>query len=139
MRGHKIHGTVGDADPIEWGGGVVFRVTEGRDYAGRKMKPYYVVEYTDGLDWEGADPERMEVYRVPVEPDFFGWNDWVDVDDVADSIGIDAAALARLGRSRTVMDRVEALIAVAGYYGWHELDSYPLTLSSDEIEERWEL
>jgi len=119
--------TIGDVDPVEYGGGVVFKNEYGP-----------VVEYTHGLDWDGADPNAMEVYRVPVPADVFGDHSWANLKDLADFEGRTTKALRKLGKSRLVMGRVAALEAIASYYGWHELDHYPLTLTADEINARWE-
>jgi len=39
----KIYDRIGDVDPIEYAGGVVFKTDHG-----------YEIEYTHGLDWEGS-------------------------------------------------------------------------------------
>ncbi len=125
----RIFDRIGDADPIEYGGGVVTKDPDGG----------YSIEYTHGLDWEGSDPKKMPVFRVPVEGDVFEWNDWADVEDIADFTSIDPDELLALGRGRRIMGRVAVTQDIASYYGWDNLDSYPVSFSAKELEKRWKL
>lgn len=127
-------GEIGDVNPIEYGGGFVFGGDPGSG------GPW--VEYVYGLDEVGT-PESMLVYRADLHSDgkeFLSWYDWVDWDKIADSLGdysgIDHYTASKL---RTAQARAMATQDVAGYYGWSELDQYPLELSAAELAARWEL
>jgi len=120
--------SIGDVNPIEYGGGVVVDHGHGPQ-----------IEYTHGLDFDGADPAAMVVYQVPVEDDVFGWHDWADIKGIASFVDSTPAELRAAGKSLQLMERVWATECIADYHGWVNLDEYPITLSEEELEERWEL
>lgn len=69
---------------------------------------------------------RWYVYRtnLPKEPA----PDWVDVDAIKESMDIDKD-LAHMFSSAVDGDRAFAWQMVAEYYGWEELDYYPLVMT----------
>lgn len=82
----------------------------------------------------GFNPSlRWTVYRALVERP-----DWIDLDDVSRSSGIEAETLKALLDSREPMALAQVFMMVGGHYGWYELDSEPLQLTKAEIEERYE-
>lgn len=127
-RSPRIVHRFGDVNPLEYGGGVVFATKDG-----------YALERTGGLEDEGETPSHMTVYGVSIPEDVFAWYDWANADSIAETIGSDAATLAKLGRSKLVKDRVRAIEDIAGYHGWYELDQYPITLTLRELKKRWKL
>jgi hypothetical protein len=138
MSAARKLGSVGDINPIEHGGGYVLAYPN-------DSTP--VLEYFDGLESireEEIDldnPEHLKLtatlYRVDVPHDAhalmrdFDWVDWIAVER---STGVDLVP-AQLDRSVTA--RADAIVDAAGYYGWHELDTYPLTLTLGELIKRW--
>jgi hypothetical protein len=120
-------GSVGDVNPVDYGGGFVYKLPG-------DPEPY--IEYVHGLD--GGDTEgRMTLYRDSIPADVFAHYNWAKVEEIARYIGADPDELRRLGASRKVMDRAYAVEAIASYHGWHELDQYPLELTEKELRRRW--
>lgn len=126
-KGSRRIGTFGDVNPVDYGGGVIYR----NEYGTR-------VEYTHGLDG-GDTPEKMTVYSVDVPDDVFAEYTWAKPEDVASSIGTSGAQLIASGMSRSLQERVGVIEEIAGYYGWHELDDYPLTMTEKELRRRWRM
>lgn len=124
-------GNIGDVNPIEYGGGFVFKNEYG-----------YFVEYTHGMESDCPDVEKLSrcelaLYSVPVPDDVFSDHDWVKVEEVARTIGADPEELRKAGSSNNVMERVRALEDIASHWGWNELDHYPQTVKASELKRRW--
>jgi len=129
--------SVGDVNPIEYGGGFVYSEDGNR-----------WIEYTSGVeDVEDAPMEgdpgyediKLTVYLVAVEDDVFGWHSWAKIADIARTSGYAKQDLKAAGKSSKLRDRVWATEAIAGMWGWYELDNYPITLTVAELGERWKL
>lgn len=139
-------GTVGDVNPIDHGGGFIFS-------APGQNGPW--IEYTHGLsdddreipdEWlDDGEPnpaylaQRVTVYRVDLETNgkaLLSSLSWVDIGAVERSCGY-AETDNPYRRLRTARERASLVEDVAGYYGWHELDPYPLEMSLAELRERW--
>ena len=142
MRVKKI-GSVGDVNPMEYGGGFIFSA---KGVGG----PW--IEWFDGLDvlvdeigQASADdiPDfEVAVYRVSLEKDakdFLSQYDWVDWGDVASSTGQNVKVYTTPSQLKSVQARAMALLDAAGYYGWHEFDQYRLIITIAELEKRWGL
>lgn len=131
-------GSVGDVNPVEYGGGCIFTQWESGG-------PW--VEYTHGLESEHPDATEddpnasLTVYRVGLEkngPSFLGWYDWIDWEEVAESVDADVKVYGP-SRLKTSQARSLALQDAADFYGWHEFDHYPETFTVRELEQRWQL
>jgi len=144
MRGARKLGSIGDVNPIDYGGGYIFSAPE-------VGGPW--VEYFEGLDsddrvsrigyGEDADEKidalKVELYRVDLGkdgPDFLRDYDWVDWEDVAATTGQDPSAYAP-GKLRTAQQRALAVQDATSLHGWHNFDSYPLQMTVAELRERW--
>lgn len=145
---HEL-GTVGDCDPINHGGGFILAPRDKRT----GDSPW--IEYTDGLSNvdinavdeydEDGEPnpaylaQRVTVYRVDLETSgeaLLSTLSWVDLNAVKRSCGY-AGTDSPYGLLRTARQRAELVVDVANYYGWYELDSYPLEMSLADLRERW--
>jgi hypothetical protein len=122
----KKIGSIGDVNPIEYGGGVVFDTEYGP-----------IIEYTYGLEDESDDANEMDVYQVSVARSVWDDLNWAYEMEIAEVTGIQLRKLVKMGKSKDVMDRVAAYEAAASVYGWHELDQYPVKLTAKELEQRW--
>jgi hypothetical protein len=131
---HIIVAQIGDADPIIYGGGVVFLV-EGDHEA---------LDYTYGLESEG-DPEKLWVYQFSIDP--VNIEDHVktlvgdDYPGFRDSLGLEERSIREyLARAREG-PLARALMAedLISYWGGQNLDSYPIQLTPPEIALRWGL
>jgi hypothetical protein len=132
-------GSIGDVNPIEYGGGYIFSAP---DIDGPWVEYYYGME--SELPNVEEDPEDVPhllatVYRVDLHSnarEFLNWYDWIDWEDVADSTGQDVDVY-RPSRLKSVRDRAFAIWDAASHYGWHEFDQYPLQLTLGELMRRW--
>lgn len=142
-------GTIGDVNPIECGGGFIFEDSTGVYPPELEViEPWEVREFLD----ENGDIGRWTVYRVVLErctfkggvlsdnkfhPDYPVW--FADkIQSVADCNGIDVDELRDALCSNDAMARAGAYEALAGYFGWDEFDTGPLTIDSrEEIDARY--
>lgn len=129
-------GTIGDVNPIEYGGGIVFAPKE------EGYSP--TLEVTYGLDDDSVnvieDDEgstKLKLYRVDIADDASTDLSWVDWEGVARSIGSTESQLLKEARSKDLMARVYAYESAAGYYGWQTFDSRPLDITARELDGRW--
>ncbi len=120
-------GQIGDVNPLDYGGGRIFLGPDG---------PY--LEYTQGLDDDQEEETAtLVVYRVDLAPDALADLDWATPEDIAGYTGQTVGDLRKAGRSKSPVTRATVYEDVAGYYGWENIDSYPLSLSYQELEQRW--
>ena len=114
----RIVGHIGDVNWPEYDGGPIYRHPDG----------------SYSLNYIIVDEERPRWYVYRVGLDKEPLPDWVDPTDVAP----DATTLLRKNwNSPNVRKRAWARWDVANYYGWDELDSYPLVLTRREIQSRY--
>lgn len=138
--GLVLIGSFGDVSAEEYGGGKVFRRPDGTLF----------LEYTHGVETEAgardlhldytdeaAEDVPLTVYRRDVELDVLADLDWVNWRSVADSIGLPLRQLHQAAVSDAVMARVSCYEAVAGHWGWHDLDPYPDTMTYAELQRSW--
>lgn len=142
--GRKL-GSVGDVNPIDYGGGYVFAVPgggtphleyfEGLDSDERAER----LSYADDSD-EKIDALKVKLYQVDLgkdAKDFLSDHDWVDWEKVASSTGQDAANYTNPTKLRSAQARALVIQDAAGYYGWHEFDQYPVELTVGELKKLW--
>lgn len=132
-----IVGTLGDASPVEYGGGLILSRPGCAHLIGGEAS----IEYTHGQEAEWVDGHvgAIEVYQVEIPTDVAEEFDWVDFPALARSIEMDQAELEGYARSEDVQARASVVEAIGSHYGWHEMDSYPLQLRPAELERRWTL
>lgn len=137
----KKLGSIGDVNPVEFGGGYVLENPTG-----------LWVEHFDGLDCDDEawqidldNPEHLKrevtVYRVDLEAtaeEFLDQHDWVSWASVAATCGTEELGLYTAGDLQTPQERALAIQDAAGHYGWYEFDQYPLTMTLGELIKRWE-
>ncbi len=136
--GGKVLGQIGDINATDHGGGVVYNSPYGP-----------MLEYTYGLETdhpgvEGTDDEveglALTVYHIDLGAtglEFMRDFDWVDWGAVAGSIDMDESELVGYARSSNPMARASVAEAIAGYYGWHELDHQPGQIRYGDLDARW--
>lgn len=136
--GGRVLGQIGDLSPLDHSGGVVYVADDGTPW----------LEWTWGLEeHEGVDPYdkgvkkvMLTIYHVDLGEtgdQFLRQLDWVEWGQVAKSIGMSKSELLEHGHSDNPMARASVAEAVAGHYGWHELDTYPIEMSYGELDRRW--
>jgi hypothetical protein len=141
----ELVGTIGDVDPLGYGGGFVFRDKTG-------VYPPEI-EYVEPIGDGGSrdDVQSVTAYRVVLEPHTYidgvlsdnpfhpAYPVWYadDLDSMCKTCDCDRDELIDKFCSDDPMERAMAYENVASYWGWHELDHYPLTLTPAEAEERY--
>jgi hypothetical protein len=144
MKGIRrvIVGHLGDVRPIDYGGGVVVRVSQG----GRS---HLILEHTDGMESEhpeaaglsDAQERRAEltVYRRDIADDVLADLNWVNWKAVSSSQGIGLDTIESDARSADPMLRAFVYELAASHHGWHELDTDPLVLTNAALRRRWKM
>ena len=131
-EGVKILGTVGDVNPVEYGGGYI--IQEGDD------EPR--IEYFYGLDTDEPDEDgKLKVYYATVETDVFEWHNWVSLDDqeeLAEEAGVSIEEYRLQARSSNVVERAHVMEHIGQRWGWVNLDNYPARFTEDELRARWD-
>lgn len=67
------------------------------------------------------------------------YDEWFhhDLSSVADSMDFEMSELRAGFCSDDPIVRAQSYICLAGYHGWHEFDSYPLSLTMHEVHQRY--
>jgi hypothetical protein len=158
MTNQPILANLGDNDPIEYGGYFVFD-----DHAELLVVPEFD---EDGEILDTNDDARWIVYRFdlqrctfidgvlsdnPYHPDKSAWfagtaaeraarpQDTTYLENIVEDTGVELEELIEAFCSDDPVERAEAYLRVADYHGYENFDSYPLTLTRAEVEERYHL
>ena len=137
----KFLANLGDANPIEHGGFAVF-VDETGVYA-PECELLETPEETGRRDWS---VRRITCERCtfingvlsnnkfhPAKPAWFADK----LGAMASFYGIEVSALVALFVSPDPLSNAEAWRMIGEYFGWDELDSYPVYFNREDIESRW--
>lgn len=121
MKKSQLIKRIGDVDPIEYGGGVVYK-----DEYGIQL------EYTYGS--EGIPDLNLPVYRVQVD------------EYIYDDIGYRLTSLCEMADCKELLSKptdldslVLATLEYGSCYGWENLDSSPYHFTPSELKRRWKL
>jgi len=131
--------SIGDVCPEDHGGGaVVFTPGEG-----------FVLEYTHGLEvehpksssmLEGLDELKLDLYRVQLDEPFYRMIGNSDKDiwrKLGDCVGMHKDEVLEMAKSC----KIQAICGIneiyAAYYGWRELDYYPIQVTYKDLTDRW--
>lgn len=129
LDNYTFHGIIGDNNPIEHGGGVVFTHN---DYPDRPQVLYF---QPYGGDDDGG---MVTVSSFDVEEDVTRDLLWADWSEIAESIGIGSNELNKHGRSRDPVARAQVYETVGNYHGFIELDHYPREMRIHDAEKEYE-
>lgn len=132
----EVLGTIGDINPIDHEGGYVLKVTQPNGNVSFEVE--WIEPPPDGQ--EVKDSAVWTVYRCSIPEDCLREYSWMDHDhfvSTANCIGSTVVELKRKALSEDPCVRAQFVWDVASYIGWYELDSDPLRLTHEEIEERW--
>lgn len=120
QREERIVGHIGDVNWLEYGGGPIIKKSDGS----------YHLEYV--VPPEEAGRKRYFVYHIDLDKERFP--DWVDAQDVAETMDISPTILRRNWNSPSVLKRALAREHIANYYGWENFDDSPDRLTRREIQ-----
>ena len=116
-------GTIGDVDPIEHDGGIIYRKGE--------PPSYYMVYF------QGYGDERVSVYNVPI-PMRMNLLDIVEVDmDEMATSPEHRKRLERWAKSSDPVDRASFYEEIGHYRGFMELDHQPEDMPRETAEAMW--
>ena len=128
----RIYGMVGDADPIEHGGGVVYPSEYGPQLA------FWHEKYEE--DYYGDSepvPSPITVYRTDVPEDVMAEYGWVDFESIAQQYGMEMHEMRAWSRHPDALNRANLVYEVARTQGYGEIDHYPIEMTAEEIQIRW--
>lgn len=120
----KFHGIIGDLNPIEHDGGVVYEKDHGVE-----------VLYFKG--WHDDEGPRVTVSRFSVEGNVIEDLDWAEWKGVASYIGMPEEELRGYAVSDNVLARAQVYESVAQYCGFINLDGEPQELTLEQAEEQY--
>lgn len=84
---------------------------------------------------EPDSTDQIAAYRFTVEPNALKDLNWVEPGDLAGFAGIPEADILAMSISDNIAERAEIYQLAGSYYGWDNLDSYPLRMSVDKFKE----
>lgn len=105
----KFYGVIGDRNPIEHWGGIVY------DQGSGPALLYF-------QSYEGEGENLVSVYNVFIEKDVVEDLNWVDWDAVSKTMDMDVNELKAYAKSDNVLARAQVYETVAGHYGWSNFD-----------------
>ena len=115
--------SIGDIDPGEYDGGyVTVQVADDQT----------ATAWVEMVVWhEGKEEYYGILNRVPIPADVWKEFNWVTKKDVATCCGIDADPENSWWweGGHTLLQRARIITDIAGYYGWRELDHYPMGIN----------
>jgi hypothetical protein len=130
----KCIGHIGDLDPISYGGGFVY--TDETGVYGPELT--YFIPSDDSI-WESvydSDSIPVEVYRILLES---GPKEWFysKLDKIASYVGIELADVLADANSKDPMILANLFSDLICYFGPHEFDSYPVTMTEGEARKTY--
>jgi hypothetical protein len=124
MTTPTFHGILGDVNPIEHDGGVVYTTEHG-------------VEVVYFQSWGEDEDPRVTVSRFSVEDNVLTDLSWAGWDAIASYIGMPEDELKELAVSDNVLVRAQVYVDVAAYHGFVNLDGEPQELTLAAAEEQF--
>jgi len=142
MQQGKVIAALGDKNPHTYGGGFVWM-----DETGKRPQVEYLPHGYE--DEDEAKTLSRPMYRFDIDkctfidgvlsdnqfhPNHAAW--WADsLDAMANTYGVTAADLVALFCSDDPLIRAQAYVMLGEYFGFENLDEYPLEYTGDEAEE----
>jgi hypothetical protein len=122
-------GTVGDINPAEYGGGHVVRIYP-------DGQPSYLA--IEVVEWDSDEDDATgHLYRADIPADVAAEYDWIEVGKVADYVGDFVGDWLEHAKDKDPVTRARCVEDIARYYGWTNLDSYPVQVTRANIRKRW--
>ncbi len=118
-----IHGVVGDTNPVEHGGGVIYDCGYGPE----------VIYFSP---WGTDEDFHVTVTRFPIPEPSEGL-DWADLTEVAEYASWGFDGISGDPQEPNLFIRAHMYIDTAAYYGMDNLDSYPQEMTLEEAEEHY--
>jgi hypothetical protein len=129
----KIVGHVGDVDPISYGGGFVFV-----DETGIYSPELAWFEPATDEEWHEKDGEsKLEYSRILLEKDStIEW--WYPrLNELTSFLGVSLVDLQIAAMSANPVTLAQLYSDLIAYFGVEEFDSYPVTLTEKEANEKF--
>ena len=119
----RIIGHIGDVSWPQYEGGPIYKSADGS----------YSLEYI--VPDENESRPRYWVYRVDLDKEPLP--EWVNPHDISQSTSISPTIIRKNWNDPNPRNRAWARWEVANYYGWENLDGYPLVLTRREVQQRY--
>jgi hypothetical protein len=129
----KFTGHIGDVDPIAYGGAFVYQDETG--VYGPEMTFFEPASDEQWHNLEGQMP--VTVYRILLERN--SENEWwyEKLSTVATYIGQTVADLQDIAKGTNTLALAQLYSDLISYFGAHQFDSYPVTMTEDEAYARY--
>lgn len=118
-------GTIGDVNPIEYDGGIIYQKGDPPRY-----RMIYFQHY-------GEDDGQVSVYGFDIEDDVIKDLNWADWEQIAESFGADVDELKAMARSPDPFERAWVYESVGGYDGFSNLDGYADDMTVEHAEKMY--
>ena len=135
----KLIGNIGDVNALNYGGGLILQ--SGGDYQ--------IVRFEGWEDRGAYSPDEFSVYGDPkpgakmavsivnFAPGEKYWVEDYDLESVGSTYGMPVSELRGMLRSNDPRVMAGGIEAIAGNYGWDELDHSPQEMTRTEINKDW--
>jgi len=125
----RFLGSVGDCNPADYDGGHVIR------YSPVGQSSFVDVEY---VQWDSDDDNAAgSLYSGDLrDRDISAAHDWIDIAAMSRSLDFDPEDWRKAARG-TYVERARCIEDIASYYGWENIDSYPLRVTRADIRKRY--
>jgi hypothetical protein len=129
----KIVGHVGDVDPISYGGGFVFI-----DETGIYPPELAWFEPATDEEWhEKGEESKLEYFRVVLEKDSSREWWYSRLNEITSFLGVSLEELQTAAKSENPLTLAQLYSSLIAFYGAEEFDSYPVTLTEKEANEKF--
>jgi len=119
-KGWKPIGIIGDVNPIEHWGGIV-----------------YETSYGPQLLYFQESEDTVYVHNVTIEDDVWADVNWADINEIAQYTGVSTEELREAGSSSNPLARAQVYEAIASYNGWSNFDDQPETMTVKQAERKY--
>jgi hypothetical protein len=124
----KFAGRVGDADPIAYGGGFVYR-----DATGVYPPELTLFEPASDEFWHrtgGGTPVR--IFRIIIERNLLNEWWWKNLQQVANATGRSRESLQEAARDGSILEQAQLYSDLISHFGPYEFDQDPVTMTEDQ-------
>jgi hypothetical protein len=139
---------LGDASPLDHGGYFIFEdATEVYAPEAEHYDPETGQAHRFSLERMVKYMGKLIPYSIYVQDPaglphpVLSYEEWFseDIPSIASFVGMEPDALRALFTSPDILARAEGYRCLGEYWGWDNLDGYPLTLTRKEAKERYKL
>lgn len=124
-----VHGTIGDVNALDYGGGIVYEVREDGELFSQLRLAYF-----EPVD-ENDEESDVMVYRCDVPDNVMEEFDWVKRPDVSKTCDVPCDEMTEQSTSANIMARARLIETISMHWDWREIDDYPERYTREEVED----